>query len=385
MRIAYVTETYPPEVNGVALTAARAVAHLRQRGHTVDLVRPHQAHESVGVRDDEWRTSGWPLPMYTDLRFGLATARALKRRFEMSGVDLVHVATPGPLAWQALRAARALGLASSAEFRTNFHQYLRYYHLGLIAPLGLRVLRRLHNSVDRTFVPTRALERELSAHGFERLAVVGRGVDTARFSPRHRSLELRREWGVPDDAPLLLYVGRIAAEKNVGLALDAFDSARAESPMAHFVAVGDGPQREALERLHPSVRFVGARHGESLAACYASADLFVFPSLTDTFGNVTLEALASGVPVLAFDVAAAAEHVVDGVSGRLVATRDDGAFAAALRDLVVAPERLEAMRGHAVDAARRATWDEVLARFESQLQDTLHAHETPLETAAVVA
>jgi glycosyltransferase involved in cell wall biosynthesis len=385
MRIAYVTETYPPEVNGVALTAARAVAYLRQRGHAVDVIRPHQAHEAVAIGRDEWRTRGCPLPMYADLRFGLATAGALKRRFEASGVDLVHVATPGPLAWQAVRAARALGLASSAEFRTNFHQYLRYYHLGLLAPLGLRVLRRLHNAVDRTFVPTRALERELSAAGFERLSVVGRGVDTSRFSPRRRSVELRREWGVPDDAPLLLYVGRVAAEKNVGLALDAFAAASAASPTAHFVVVGDGPQRESLERMHPDVRFVGARHGELLAACYASADLFVFPSLTDTFGNVTLEALASGLPVLAFDVAAAAEHVGDGVSGRLVRPGDDVGFAAALRELVVAPERLAAMRGPAVDAARRATWDEVLGRFEAQLQDTLHAHEAPLETAPVVA
>jgi len=385
MRIAYVTETYPPEVNGVALTAARAVAWLRERGHTVDLIRPHQAHEVVGARDDEWRTSGWPLPMYADLRFGLATAGALKRRFETGGIELVHVATPGPLAWQALRAARALGLPSSAEFRTNFHQYCRYYHLGLIAPLALRVLRGFHNTVDRTFVPTRALERELRAAGFERLAVVGRGVDTARFSPHHRSSELRHDWGVLDSAPLVLYVGRVAAEKNVALALEAFAAARVESPTAHFVVVGDGPQREALERLHPDVRFVGARHGDLLAACYASADLFVFPSLTDTFGNVTLEALASGVPVLAFDVAAAAEHVVDGVSGRLIAAGDDAAFAAALRELVVAPERLAAMRVPAVQAAGRATWDEVLARFEAQLQDIFHAHEAPLETAALVA
>jgi len=385
MRIAYVTETYPPEVNGVALTAARAVSYLRQRGHVVDLIRPRQGHETAGARIDEWRTSGCPLPMYADLRFGLATAAALKRRFETGGVELVHVATPGPLAWQALRAARSLALASSAEFRTNFHQYCRYYHLGLVAPLALRVLRRLHNAVDRTFVPTRALERELGAAGFERLAVVGRGVDTSRFSPRHRSLELRLDWGVPADAPLVLYVGRVAAEKNVALALEAFAAARVASPAAHFVVVGDGPQREALEAAHPDVRFVGARHGELLAACYASADLFVFPSLTDTFGNVTLEALASGVPVLAFDVAAAAEHVLDGVNGRLIAPDDDAAFAAALRELVGDPARLAAMRGPAVEAARRATWDEVLARFETQLQDTLHAHEGSLAPAAVVA
>ena len=385
MRIAYVTETHPPEVNGVALTAARAIAWLRQRGHAVDVIRPRQAHEAAGQSESEWLTAGCPLPMYADLRFGVATVAALRRRFEASGTELVHVATPGPLAWQAVRAARAMGLRTSGDFRTNFHQYCRYCHLGFIAPLALRVLRRLHNATDRTFVPTRALERELRAAGFERLAVVGRGVDTAHFSPAHRSIELRRDWGVPDEAPLVLYVGRVAAEKNVALALAAFDAAKAIAPTAHFVVVGDGPQRAELEQAHPDVRFVGARHGELLAACYASADLFVFPSLTDTFGNVTLEALASGLPVLAFDVAAAAEHVVDGASGRLVAAGDDAAFTAALCELVADPVRLEAMRRDAVEAARRTTWDDVLARFEAQLQDTLHAHEAPLAPAAVVA
>jgi glycosyltransferase involved in cell wall biosynthesis len=385
MRIAYVSETYPPEVNGVALTVARAVAWLRQRGHDVDLIRPRQRQERPGAEAHEWRTAGYPLPMYADLRFGLATQGALQRRFEARGVELVHIATPGPLAWQALRAAHALDLPSSGEFRTNFHQYCGYYHLGLLAPLALRGLRRLHNATDRTFVPTRALEHELGALGFRRLAVVGRGVDGARFAPTHRSIELRRDWGVPDGAPLVLYVGRVAPEKNVTLALDAFEALQADAPDARMVVVGDGPQREALASLHPRVRFVGARHGELLAACYASADLFVFPSLSDTFGNVTLEALASGLPVLAYDVAAAAEHVVDGVSGRLVASGDGAAFRGALRELLTAPERLHAMRPAAVEAARRAGWDEVLARFEAQLQDTLHAHEAALAPAAMVA
>jgi glycosyltransferase involved in cell wall biosynthesis len=385
MRIAYVTETYPPEVNGVALTVARAVAWLRQRGHEVDLIRPRQQHERSGAGANEWRTAGCPLPMYADLRFGVATQGALQRRFEARGVELVHVATPGPLAWQALRAARALDLPSSGEFRTNFHQYCGYYHLGLVAPLALRGLRRLHNSTDRTFVPTRALERELTALGFRNLAVIGRGVDGARFSPTHRSHELRRGWGVADGAPLVLYVGRVAPEKNVALALDGFEALRASAPEARMVVVGDGPQCAALASAHPAVRFVGARHGEPLAACYASADLFVFPSLSDTFGNVTLEALASGLPVLAYNVAAAAEHVVDGVSGRLVAPGDATGFAATLRELVTAPERLHAMRAAAVEAASRATWDEVLARFEAQLQDTVHAHEAALAPAAVVA
>jgi len=386
MRIAYVTETWPPEVNGVALTAARAVRHLRERGHEVDLIRPRQPHEETGaLAADEWLTAGVPLPMYADLRFGLARERPLARRFAERGIELVHVATPGPLAWQAVRAAHALGLPSTSDFRTNFHTYCRYYHLGLVAPLALRALRRFHNQTDRTFVPTRALKRDLEAEGFRRLAVVGRGVDTTRFDPAWRSIALRRDWGVADDAVLVLYVGRIAAEKNVGLALRAFEGVRAEAPGTRMVVVGDGPLRGELAAAHPDVRFVGARHGERLAACYASADCFVFPSLTDTFGNVTLEALASGLPVVAFDTAAAAEHVQDGRSGRLAPPGDEAAFAAALGAVVGDPPGLRRMRPEAVAAARRADWDGVLARFENHLQDTIDAHETALAPAAVVA
>jgi glycosyltransferase involved in cell wall biosynthesis len=386
MRIAYVTETWPPEVNGVALTAARTVRHLREHGHGVDLIRPRQPHEATGaLADDEWLTAGVPLPMYADLRFGLARERPLAQRFAERAIDLVHVATPGPLSWQALRAARALGLPSSSDFRTNFHTYCRYYHLGLVAPLALRALRRFHNQTDRTFVPTRALARELEAEGFHRLAVVGRGVDTTRFDPAWRSATLRRTWGAPEDGVVVLYVGRVAAEKNVAFALKAFEAVRAEAPGARMVVVGDGPLRTELAAAHPDVRFVGARHGERLAACYASADCFVFPSLTDTFGNVTLEALASGLPVVAFDTAAAAEHVKDGRSGRLAPPGDEAAFGAALRAAVLDPAALRRMRPEAVAAARRADWDGVLGRFEDYLQDTIDAHETSLAPAALVA
>jgi glycosyltransferase involved in cell wall biosynthesis len=183
----------------------------------------------------------------------------------------------------------------------------------------------------------------------------------------------------------VLYVGRVAAEKNVALALRAFEALRRDVPGACMVVVGDGPQRRALAEVHPDVRFVGARHGDSLAACYASADLFVFPSLTDTFGNVTLEALASGLPVVAYGVAAAAEHVRDGVGGRLVEPGDEAGFIDAVRSLGMQPEALRRMRPAAADAARRASWDEVLGRFEAHLQDTIDAHETALAPATVVA
>ncbi len=386
MRIAYVTETWPPELNGVSLTVERAVRYLRSRGHRVELIRPRQPGESALAADDELRTVGCAIPMYRELRFGLARKASLVRRFEQTRPEIVHLATPGPLAWAALAAARQLGIATSSEFRTNFHQYSRYYGFGFLADAALALLRHFHNLTRRTFVPTLSARRELAGAGFRNLTLVGRGVDTTQFSPACRSRMLRLRWSARDDAPVFLVVGRVAAEKNVELALRAFAAARRERPDARMVVVGDGPARARLEKQFPEARFVGVRRGADLAAHYASADVFLFPSLTDTFGNVVMEALASALPVVAFDCAAASEHVVDGLSGRIALPGDEPAFLAAVRELALAdPQALAPMREAAVAAARRAGWDEVLQRFEARLEDTVDAIEATAAAVPVVA
>lgn len=370
MNIAYLTETWPPEVNGVSLTVARTVRHLRERGHRVTLLRPRQRGEPARDDETEWRTPGGPIPMYAELRFGLAPPASVRRR--IASCDLLHLATPGPLAWAALQAAHSLGIATSSDFRTNFHQYSRHYGLGALASIVLAALRRLHNATDRTFVPTMALRSELEQEGFDRLAVVGRGVDTGRFDPGRRSADRRAAWGAADGDTVLLHVGRLAPEKNVALALRAFEAARADRPGLRMVVVGDGPSRASLEAAHPDVAFVGMQVGEALADCYASADLFVFPSLSETFGNVTLEALASGLPVVAYARGAAAEHVRDD-AGLLATPGDELGFMAAVAALAADRQRREAMRAAAATAARRARWEDVLARFEYQLQDVVQA------------
>jgi glycosyltransferase involved in cell wall biosynthesis len=384
MRIAYVTETYPPELNGVSLTVDRTVRFLRSRGHIVELIRPRQRGEAALDASDELRTLGCAIPVYRELRFGLARVGPLLRRFQRHRPELVHLATPGPLAWAALAAARALGIATTSDFRTNFHEYSRYYGIGLLANPVLGLLRRFHNLSERTFVPTRAAARELRAAGFHELTIVGRGVDTERFTPAVRSAELRRRWGA-GDGPVLLMVGRVAAEKNVALGLHAFEHARELRPDARMVVVGDGPARRRLEAAHPDVRFVGVQRGAELAAHYASSDVFLFPSLSDTFGNVVLEALASALPVVSFAVAAAAEHVEDGVSGRLVAAGDCAAYLAAVRAITAPGLALAPLRAAARAAAGRATWPEVLARFEARLEDTVHAFEAPSARVPIVA
>jgi len=378
MHIAYVTETYPPELNGVALTVARLVRGLRARGHAVQLIRPKQSGEAERDSDDEWRAPGMPIPMYPALRIGMPVVGRLGERWSRLRPDLVHVATEGPLGWAAVRAARLLGIPVTSDFRTNYDEYSGHYGFGWMSGAVRAYLRHFHNGTDRTLVPTPAVRAALARKGYERLDVLGRGVDCQQFSPMRRSETLRASWGATNRAPVLLYVGRLASEKNVPLAFRAYDAVRARVPAARMVVVGDGPLRARLQRSTPEAVFVGQQSGVALAQHYASADIFVFPSTTETFGNVTLEALASGLLVLAFRSGAAAVHVEDCASGVLVEPGDDQGFIAGACALAQQFRWLSPMRQGARDAALQASWEAVLSRFEIFLADAAHAVEAQL-------
>jgi glycosyltransferase involved in cell wall biosynthesis len=228
MRTAVVTETYPPELNGLAHLVARIVQHLHERGHRIDLVRPAQQGERRGSDASpaaaELRGLGVPLPTYRDLRCGLTRAATLVERWQGDRPGVVHIATEGPLGWAVSRAARQLAIPVSTDFRTNFPAYAAHYGFTWAQPNVLGYLRAFHNRSDLTVVPTGALAAALDDAGFERLKVVGRGDDFALFNPARRSERRRAIWGVAPDQPVLLYVGRLAVEKNVDL---VFDTCRA--------------------------------------------------------------------------------------------------------------------------------------------------------------
>lgn len=269
-----------------------------------------------------------------------------------------------------MQAACRLGLAVTSDFRTDFRFYSHFYRLGWLAPTIERYLRSFHNKTDLCFAPTRQTRDALRTLGFERVEVLGRGVDLDRFSPTRRNAALRARW-VCEPGLVALYVGRLAPEKNVALALRAFDAGRRHAPLARMVVVGDGPLRAELCRAYPWAHFVGAVTGNALAAHYASADVLLFPSQSETFGNVTLEALASGLPVIAFDLAAASEWVTDRVNGRLARPRDEEGFVLATCLHMTACGRLDAMRAAARARACEADWAGVLRRFEQHLAEVL--------------
>ncbi|MBK8285203.1 MAG: glycosyltransferase family 1 protein [Ahniella sp.] len=329
MRIAIVTETYPPEINGVALTVHNMVVELRALGHTVDLSRPRQpgeAESGTDVQDGARLLSGSGLPRYPGLRFGWPATNVLRAAWQQAGIDAVYVATEGPLGWSGVRAARSLGLPVFTGFHTRFDDFVAHYGASWLVPVAQAWLRRFHNRATATLVPTRALKKELDERGFRRVERLARGVDTRLFSPQRRDQSLRTQWGVPADGLAVIHVGRFAAEKNLGLAVRAFRAIQGVVPEARFVWIGDGPERAALMRDNPDFVFMGMQRDENLAKCFASGDVFLFPSLTETFGNVTVEALASGVPTIAFDYGAAQEHIKHETNGLVAAFGDEEDF-----------------------------------------------------------
>jgi len=332
MRYAIVTETYPPEVNGVALTVQGLEQGLRARGHEVSLVRPRQASESADIpgNSHEFLVRGAPLPRYPGLRLGLPATRRLTAEWQKTRPDAIYVATEGPLGWSALRAARRLGIPASTGFHTRFDEYMRDYGAAFLARSALRWMRRFHNGADATLVPTRELQAFLQENGFNDVVLLPRAVDTKLFDPSRRDHALRAQWGVEEDGLVAIHVGRIAPEKNLDLAVRSFRELQNSRPDARFVWVGDGPARAKLRQDNPDFIFCGIQRDEVLARHFASGDLFVFPSHSETFGNVTLEAMASGVPTVAFDYGAAHEHLRDNVHGAAIADGDDEGFVRAV-------------------------------------------------------
>jgi glycosyltransferase involved in cell wall biosynthesis len=370
LRVIIVTETYPPEINGVAGALSRLVKHLHMRGHALWIVRPRQGvadRASAGERLQELLVRGYPLPMYPEMRFGLPSSRLLGRLIGQVAPNVIHVATEGPLGWAAVTAARRWQIPVTTDCRTNFHLYTLHYGLGLLKSLALRYLRIFHRRSAVTTVPTHKLGLQLAALGFGELAVVRRGVDSTLFSPGRRDLALRHSWGAAPDDLVAVYVGRLAAEKNIELVFRSFEAIRSNAPRARLVLVGDGPARSRLALEQPDALFLGPLTGIPLAHCYASGDVFLFPSLTETFGNVTMEALASGLAVVAFDYAAAGEHIVDGKNGRRVPFGDPGAFIAAAADLASRPDLVRTIGSAARASVLSESWDHVLAPFEQLL------------------
>jgi len=367
MRVAVITETFLPNVNGVVTTLCRLLEHLRDHGHQALLVAPEGSVSSyAGAEIIPLR--GVPLPSYPELRItppqpGLT---AQLRRFRP---DLVHLAGTMALGVAGRHAARQLGVPLVGAYHTDFPAYTAHYGLGFLRTLAYRYLRWVHNSCAVTLCPSLATIADLRDHGFRRLRLWGRGVDTERFHPRHRSAAWRTAVGAQPDERVLLYVGRLAPEKRLDLLADVLPSL----PNTRLVFVGDGPARSALEqRLGSNAHFTGYLRGADLSTAYASSDLFVFPSDTETFGQVIQEAMASGLPVVAARAGGAIDMVRDGITGTLFTPGSAAELRAQTLRLVRAPEQCAALGAAGRAAAERRSWGRVMDELLGHYQITLH-------------
>jgi glycosyltransferase involved in cell wall biosynthesis len=377
MKLLMVTDTFPPDINGVARTLRTWAEALWQRGHEVEVVTTLAAKAP-----EPWERrvmASVPLPGYPGLRVGLASARSVREIIEAGGVDVLYVATETPLGIAAIRAAKRLGVPVVSGFHTNFQTYLEDYRLPGLAMVAERFLRSVHNRTARTLTPSEDTAGVLRAWGIENVGVVGRGVDTKLFDPAHRDVDLRKRWGAADGTPVALYVGRLAAEKNLPLAARVFRRMKASRPDLVGVFVGDGPRAKALQDEHPEFVFAGSREGLDLARHYASADVFVFPSLTETFGNVVLEAMASGLAVVGFDYAAPRLLIRDGVNGWLAGFGEEEAFAEQALKACAAWGEDGDLRARARQTALEHCWERVIDQFEGELLAAMPAAPAKLD------
>lgn len=328
MRILIATDAWLPQTNGVVSTLRQTVGQLTRRGHQVFMLTP-EGFNTIAC------------PGYAEIRLALGVQKAVGRKFAECSPEAVHVATEGPIGL----AVRAYCVSHRHRFTTSYHtQFPQYLRKRLPVPLAFSysLLRWFHGAGQRCMVATQSMHSELAARGFRNLVRWRRGVDATLFRPRAKSfLDLPR--------PVAAYVGRIAVEKNLEAFLDMpWDGSK--------LLIGDGPERPRLQGRYPRAVFVGYQYGESLAQHLAAADVMVFPSKTDTFGLVNLEALACGVPVAAYPVTGPVDVIEDGMTGAL----DWDLGKAARRALAARPQ-------DCVAAAARWSWERCTAEFESNL------------------
>jgi phosphatidylinositol alpha 1,6-mannosyltransferase len=366
VRIAIVTESFLPHVNGVTNSVCRVMEHLTQRGHEVLVVAPGPGPDD---HDGLLRlTPGVSLPFYRSFVVGLPTRQvtAALRDFRP---DVVHLASPLLLGTSGIAAARRLDVPSVAVFQTDLVGFARRYGLRGADAMVWAWLRHIHERTDRTLVPSRPTLNELRRRGFPRLALWARGVDDQRFHPRHRSAELRARLA-PGGEVLVGYVGRLAPEKRPWML-----SHLTGLPGVRLVVVGDGPARRRLERLLPGALFTGFRTGQDLSELVASLDVFVHTGADETFGQAVQEGLAAGVPVVAPASGGPLDLVRPGHNGLLYPPDDPAALRAAVAALTADASLRTRMGGHARLSVHGRDWggicDQLLGHYEAVLQGTV--------------
>ena len=376
LRVVIVTETYLPQINGVSKTLSRLVDYLTGQGDEVKILAPrYDTTPSLPEGAEVFSFRAVPLPFYKEVVIPVGRLGRIWKILKNQRPDLVHVATEGPFGLSAIISARCLGIPVVSSFHTNFPQYIGLYGTGWLEGTAWRYLRWFHNATLTTFCPTPTIQNVLLSKGFRSLAIWGRGVDRHLFDPLKRDDELRRSYGIGPEEIVLSYVGRLAVEKNLNLLMDAWRQLPTDRPF-RLMLTGDGPLFEKLRSEYlgeekGKVLFTGYKQGEELARHYASADLFVFPSVTETFGNVILEAMSSGLPVIGFRVQGPQDIVQDGYSGLFAPEISAKGLASTILDITEQLQKMRTMGKQARIYAKSQTWPLILEKVRSRYLEVL--------------
>ena len=371
-RIALFTGAYNHIADGVSLTLNRLVDYLEDHGADVRVFAPTAEDPVVDHAGTLVPARSIPLPGRSEYRIALGLSPTVREEIERFDPTLFHVATPDVLGYQALRLARKMGVPTVASYHTHFSSYLKYYHLGLFEGVLWSYLRRFYAQCEQVYVPSPSMMTVLREHGVGAgLRLWERGVDTTRFNPDRRSMMWRQALGIEADDVLVTFVGRLVWEKGLNLFADVLRGLDARGIRHRSMIVGEGPARSELEARLPETIFTGHLGGEALPRAYASSDVFLFPSDTETFGNVTLEAMASGTPTICADATGSNALVDHGVTGLLAPAGRTDVFLAHTQRLVEEAALRYQMGCQALARAQHYEWDAVLGRIVRYYDEAL--------------
>ena len=375
-RLALFTGAYNHIADGVSLTLNRLVAFLEDQGVEVLVFAPTVDEPALEHAGELVPLPSVPAPGRPEYRVTTRFPRRVREQLEAFGPTLVHLATPDYAGYRALRWANEHGLPAVASYHTHFSSYFRYYHLGAVEPLFWQYARWFYGQCEQVYVPSQSMADVLRSQEItDGLRLWERGVETDRFHPRHRDLAWRRTLGVGDDEVLVSFVSRLVWEKGLGVFADVVEGLAARGLKARSLVVGDGPARDELESRLGETLFTGHLGGDELPRADASSDVVLFPSDTETFGNVTLEAMASGVPTVCADATGSSELVDDGTTGFLVPPDDADGFLDATARLVRDADLRARLGAAARERAEDYAWDVILRRLLGYYHEVLSGHD----------
>jgi glycosyltransferase involved in cell wall biosynthesis len=375
MKLALFSDTFHPQINGVARTLKRFTSYLETNGIEYKVIMPSfEEHQETECKH-YYAMKSLPLFLYPECRLAIPQFKALNEELNKFRPDLLHIATPFNIGLFGMRYGKRENIPMVASYHTHFDRYLAYYHIDFLSPLLWRYLQWFHKPFEKIFVPSEETRKILYTKNFNNIEIWSRGVDCMMFTPQNRDYQVREKYNITQKY-IFLFVGRLAPEKDLNILKEMIDKLPPSlSENVHWLIVGDGPCRRDVEQWETEYNHVtcaGYLSGDELARVYATADLFVFPSSTETFGNVVLEAAASGLPAIVSDSGGVAEIVQDGVTGRICKAREAESFIQNIVSIMEDPMLLSSMKLKARNYAMTQSWSAIFGNLLMQYEEVIY-------------